>query len=57
MAGVFAQRRLTGSTSGATRIPKSYAKGIAMTPDPWVECVGLEYGGDRCFAGSVSRQV
>lgn len=45
------------STSGATPIPKSYAKGIAMTPEPWVECVNLEYGGDRSFAWSVNQQV
>lgn len=43
--------------SGATPIPKSYAKGIAMTPDPWVECVGLDYGADRSFAWSVNQQV
>lgn len=28
-----------------------------MTPDPWVECVSLEYGGDRSSAWSVSQQV
>jgi hypothetical protein len=45
------------ATSGTTPIPKSYAKGIAMTVDPWEECARLEYGGDRSFAWSVSQQI
>jgi hypothetical protein len=41
----------------ATPIPKSYAKDIAVTPDPWKECARLEYGADRSLAWSVQQQV
>ena len=27
------------------------------TPDPWEECVRIEYGGDRSFAWSVREQI
>jgi thioredoxin-like negative regulator of GroEL len=45
------------TTPEATPIPKSYAKGVATTPDPWELCARLEYGGDRSFAWSVRQQV
>lgn len=38
-------------------MPKSYAKGIAMTPDPWELLPTLEYGGDRSLAWSVQQEV
>jgi hypothetical protein len=41
----------------STPVPKSYAKGIAMTPDPWDLCLALEYGGDRSFAWSVQQEI
>lgn len=47
----------TTASDAATPIPKSYAKGVAMTPDPWESCARLEYGGDRSFAWSVQQQV
>ena len=48
---------ISSAPSGTTPIPKSYAKGIAMTVDPWEECARLEFGGDRSFAWSVSQQI
>jgi hypothetical protein len=47
----------SAAAPGSTPIPKSYAKDIAATPDPWKECARLEYGGDRSFAASVRQQV
>lgn len=43
--------------AATTPVPKSYAKGVGMTPDPWEECARLEFGGDRSAAWSVSQQV
>jgi hypothetical protein len=48
---------LPATTPEATPIPKSYAKGIGTTPDPWERCAHLDYGGDRSFAWSVRQQV
>lgn len=48
---------LPTTTPEATPIPKSYAKGVAATPEPWELCARLEYGGDRSFAWSVRQQV
>lgn len=45
------------SASADTVIPKSYAKGIAMTPDPLQICARLEYGADRSCAWSVQQEV
>ena len=45
------------SVPASTPIPKSYAKGIALTPDPWEVCAGLDYGADRSLAWSVHQQV
>ncbi len=45
------------ATIDSTPVPKSYAKGIAMTPDPWDLCPALEYGGDRSFAWSVQQEI
>jgi hypothetical protein len=47
----------TKLATDSTPVPKSYAKGIAMTPDPWDVCLALEYGGDRSFAWSILQQV
>lgn len=47
----------SSGSSPDTVIPKSYAKGIAMTPDPWEACARLEYGSDRSLAWSVNQQV
>jgi hypothetical protein len=47
----------SAAESSATPIPKSYARGIAMTPDPWEACARLEHGGDRSFAWSIHQQV
>jgi len=41
----------------STPVPKSYAKSIATTSDPWDVCLTLEYGGDRSFAWSIHQQV
>ena len=41
----------------STPVPKSYAKGVAMTLDPWDLCLTLEFGGDRSYACSVLQQV
>ncbi|MCX6951859.1 MAG: hypothetical protein NTV51_06800 [Verrucomicrobia bacterium] len=41
----------------STPVPKSYAKGVAMTPDPWEVCGSLDYGADRSLAWSVNQQV
>lgn len=43
--------------AATTPIPKSYAKGVGMTPDPWEECARQEFGGDRSAAWSVSQQI
>lgn len=45
------------AASASTPIPRSYAKGVAMTSDPWEECPKLEYGGDRSYAWSINQQV
>jgi len=45
------------SSTPDTIVPKSYAKGVAMTSDPWEECATLEYGGDRSFTRSIHEQV
>jgi hypothetical protein len=39
-----------------TRNPDRYS-GAGLTPDPWVECARLAYGGDRSHASIVRAEV
>lgn len=51
--------RATPPAAAATKRPRnteSYGN-ANPTPDPWDECVKLEYGADRSFAWSVREQV
>jgi hypothetical protein len=57
MASANTPHSAAPSTAPDTVVPKSYAKGIAMTPDPLAACAQLEHGGDRTCAWSVNQEV